>query len=448
MAKRWAALTVLLMASIAPVQSTARTQTIEANQGSILAKRARNFGATEVKANEAPDGGIILGGKLAGAQFALAFPKAWNGDALLFAHGYSTPGTPVEVAANPIADGPGGGVLRDAYQGGLAAGHSAYDKDGLGVETGVRNTKRLRDLLASLGAKRIYIAGDSMGGGITVALLELYPHQFAGGLARCGVVNSWTDLITQLYDMRAAYNVLTSGTPYQLPGNQDVRKSAISSVPPPGSAGDPKAYVWTQLVKVATPVLSLYAAAQKDPTGREARIVRQVAAIGGFEVDPGSLAFPLVTASLGADDMASTAGGQPFGNVGKIYASQTLTGAEAASLNMKIQRVSASKQALAYLTRWHEATGRISVPLVTMHNTIDSLVPYSQETGFAAKVRRAGRSRFLASYGVAPFRAPLPVGGVEAYTHCGFTPEQTRQAWNALRKWTLTGTRPTADAVK
>jgi hypothetical protein len=49
-------------------------------------------------------------------------------------------------------------------------------------------------------------------------------------------------------------------------------------------------------------VLALFAAAKSNPEGREARILRQVAAIGGFEVDPGAIAFPLVTVSLGADD--------------------------------------------------------------------------------------------------------------------------------------------------
>lgn len=435
------------MGALTPSVS-ARAPAVARDAIDSLASRARAAGATDVIVRPAPNGGTNLGGKLGGAQFALTFPANWNGDALLFAHGYSTPGTPVAVAEDPITAGPGGGMMKLAYDDGLAAGHSAYDKDGLGVETGVRNTKRLRDLLIRLGAKRIYASGDSMGGGIVVALLEMYPRAFAGGLARCGVVDSWKTLLQQLYDMRAAYNALTVGTPYQLPGQQDVRRSALSPVPPVGEKTDPKLYGWGQLIKVATPILTLYAAAQKDPDSREARIVRQVGAIGGFEVDPGSLAFPLVTAALGADDMAATAGGQPFGNVGKIYASDTLNAGEAKALNANIQRVAVSPGAMSYLKQWHEATGRISVPLVTIHNTIDSLVPYAQQTAFEAKVRKAGRSRYLTAYGVVPLRAPLPVGGIDAYTHCGFTPEQTKAAWRALRIWTTTGQRPAPDAVK
>ena len=420
---------------------------LTAAQTALVAK-ARAQGATDLVAHPSPAGGVTLVGKLEGDQFAIAVPAVWKGDGLVYAHGYSTPGTPVAVSDDPVGSSTGGGLMRFAYEDGVAVGHSAYDKDGLGVETGTLNTKRLRDFMVKLGARRVYAAGDSMGGGIVVTLLENYPGAFAGGLARCGVVASWKTLLGQLYDMRAAYNVLTAGTPYALAGEQDIRRSALSTTPPADSRMDVKTYGWAQLARIATPVLALFEAAKKAPDGREARILRQVAAIGGFEVDPGSIAFPLVTVTLGADDMAATAGGLPYGNIGKVYASGTMTPAEAAALNRNIQRVAASPKAISYMTRWHEASGRIDDPLVTMHNSIDSLVPYAQETRFAATVSKAGRSQRLVAYAVPPLRAPLPVGSVEAYTHCGFTPMQTKAAWTALHQWVETGKRPAPDAVK
>lgn len=436
-------LPVLLLALAAPGAALAQAPAPDA-----LAAKARAAGATDVTTRPAPDGGVTLGGKIEGDQFAIAFPKDWKGEGLVYAHGYSTPGTPVAVAADPVEANTGGGVLKAAYRDGVAAGHSAYDKDGLGVETGTLNTKRLRDFMVKLGARRVYAAGDSMGGSIVVTLLETYPDAFAGGLARCGVVDSWKTLLGQLYDMRAAYNFLTAGTPYAIPGTTDVRRSAISSAPPAGFTGDAAAYVWSQLGKVAAPVLALYAAAQKDPDGREARIVRQVTAIGGFAVDPGALAFPLVTAALGADDIAATAGGQPWGNIGKVYASNTLTPAEAAALNKGIQRVTADPKALDYLTRWHEASGNFRVPLVTMHNRIDSLVPHEQQTALVETVAKAGHADKLAAYTVPPKRAPLPVGGAEAYTHCGFSEEQTVASWRALHDWVTSGRKPLPSAVR
>jgi len=426
---------------------TAEAGTLTPAQQALVA-RAATLGATDLSTKAAPGGGFVLDGKLGGDQFALAFPGNWSGgEGLVYAHGYSTPGTPVAVSDDPITAKTGGGIMAMAYADGLASGHSAYVKDGLAVESGVKNTKRLRDLLIGLGASRVFAVGDSMGGGIVEALLEIYPGQFAGGLARCGVVDDWSRLLGRLYDMRAAYNVLTKDTPYALPGVQDVTRSALPTSPAPEGT-PPQAYVWSQITKVITPVLALFDAAKQRPDGREARIIRQVAEIGGFEPDPGALAFPLMTAALGADDLASTTGGMAYGNIGKIYGGGSMTTAEAKALNAAIQRVSASPAALAYLKQWHEATGKVSDPLVTMHNKIDSLVPYAQEIGLAAKVKAAGTSAMVAQYGVPPFRAPLPIGGVEAYTHCGFSPEQQKAAWTALHQWVATGQRPAADAVK
>ncbi|MDH7972933.1 hypothetical protein QH494_12140 [Sphingomonas sp. AR_OL41] len=442
---RHAATALWLFAPVIAIAADTPVPAVGAEQAALVS-RARALGATDVVARPAPGGGVLLDGKLEGDQFALGIPAKWNHEGLLYAHGYSTPGTPVAVSDDPVTKGPGNGLLGEAYGQGYAVGHSAYDKAGLGVETGVKNTVRLRDFLSKLGARRTYVMGDSMGGGIVVALLDRYPGSFAGGFARCGVVDSWQTLFGQIIDMRLAYNFLTKDTPYALPGEQDARRNALPTDPP--SPALAQAYLFGQIGKVATPVLALWNAAQKNPNGREARIVSQVAAIGGFERDAASIAFPLVTASLGADDMTATAGGQVYGNIGKVYASPTMTPAEAAALNAGIQRFAAAPAAAAYLKQWHKATGRIGAPLVTIHNSIDSLVPFAQETALGKVVAAAGRSSKLVQFTVAPVRAPLPVGGVEGYTHCGFDKPRTLAAWNALRTWVETGKRPAADAVQ
>ncbi len=437
---------VLALLAPAPQAAARKIAGSAATQPSLL-RQAEALGATEVTVHPAPDGGTRLNGELGGAQFAISIPAGWTGDGLLYAHGYTTPGTPVAVADDPVAKGTK--LLGQAYGEGLAVGHSAYDKDGLGVETGVRNTTRLRDFLTALGGKRVYLLGDSMGGGIVVAALEKHPGKFAGGLARCGVVDSWQTLLGQIVDMRLAYNALTQGTPYALPGEQDVRHDAIDPRPPVGTNdAAAQAYVFGQIAKVGLPPLALWAAAQQDPDGPEARIAHQVTMIGGFDYDAAALAFPLVTAALGADDMAATAGGWVYGNVGKPYSAPGMTAEEEAALNGNIQRVAEAPAATAYLANWHEATGRITVPLVTLHNRIDSLVPYAQEEALAHKVAQAGNAHWLVSYAVPPTRAALPIGGVEGYTHCGFSDAQNSAAWAALRRWAETGDRPAEDLIQ
>jgi pimeloyl-ACP methyl ester carboxylesterase len=437
------------IATTPPAVAAAAQPAVPVDASQALLEKAAAAGATDLTTQSAEDGGIIVDGKIQGNQFALAFPAGWRGgEAMVYAHGYSAPGIPVAVVNDPLVkNAPGAGIMKLAFGEGLAVGHSAYAKEGLSVESGTINTKRLRDLLVKLGASRVYVVGDSMGGSIVVTLLEDYPGAFAGGLARCGVVSSWETLFGQLYDMRASYNFLTRGTPYALPGAQNVTRSALPAIPASQDVS-PQQAVMARTIEVATPVLNLFMAARKNPSGREAQIIRQVAAIGGFAPDPAAVATPLVTAALGADDIAATTGGVPYDNMGKVYESDTMTPEEARALNAGIQRSKADPAALAYVKKWHQTTGLISDPLVTIHNAIDALVPYSQEIGLKKAVDAAGRSQYLAAYTVPPMRAPLPVPGFEGYTHCGFTPDQLKASWDALHDWVRTGRRPAADAVK
>ncbi|MBB6425322.1 S9 family peptidase [Sphingopyxis sp. JAI128] len=439
---------VFLAAPMAAYAEELKPVALTATQ-STLAASAQELGATSLRTFAAPDGGFILAGKLDGDQFSVAFPAKWNRGTLLYVHGYSTPGTPVDVPVDPLAKGTGAnGVLAEAYRDGYAAGHSAYDKAGMGVQTATENTLRLRDFLSKLGAKRFLVAGTSMGGNITLSLIEQNPKAFAGAMSSCGVTDGWETLFGQLIDMRAAYNLLTEGTPYALPGEHDLTRSALPMEPPEGEAATSEAFRWGRIAQMATPVLALAQAAGDNPEGREALILKQIASIGGFEPEPASIAFPLVTVTLGMDDLNRTLGGSIYGNVGKVYTSSEMNAEEAAAFNAKVQRLEADPSAVAKARQWHQATGRFRVPLVTIHNRIDSLVPYAQSEALGRIVKAAGNGKRLVQYTVPGTKAPLPVGGVEGYTHCGFSPEQSAATWEALRTWVETGKRPPADAVR
>lgn len=443
----WSRLTcgVTLAATVAaaPRPACAREETPpfqpSAEQAALL-QRARGLGVTESTSRPAPGGGMILGGKLEGRQFAVAIPAGWKGDALVFAHGYTLPGTPVQVAEDPLSANAGGsGIMRFAYQDGLAAGLSAYDKAGMAVKTGATNTLRLRDFLTALGAQRVYVSGSSMGGNIVIALIEQQPRAFAGAFAQCGVTDGWEKEIGQLTDLRLAYNQLTAGTPYALPGVQDATRSALPIVAAQGQ--NQEVYLQAQAMKLVGPVMALFAAAEKAPDGPEARIIRQVASIGGFEPDIAAFFYPLVTLGLGADDMRATFGGQIYGNQDKIYRSNEMTPAEAEAFNRQVQRFSADPAAVEEARRWRQATGRFQTPLVTIHNRIDSLVPYAQAEGLHRIATASGAADRLLQITAPAVRAPLPIGG-KGYDHCGFTPDQIQTGWRALRSWAETGRRP------
>ena len=366
---------------------------------------------------------------------------------MLFGQGYSTPGSVPGVPSDPLAKDPSNGVLRYAYEQGVAVGIIAFDKAGVATESGVANTLALRDLVSRLGGKQFYMVGGSMGGNVVIAMIEQHPKAFAGAVSMCGVTEGWISLVRQMMEMRAAYNLLAEETSYELPGEKDVTRSALPTVPPEGEARDGQTFRNAQTMRIIMPVVRLFQAAKANPDGPEARIARQVAAIGGFADDPAAVAAPLYSGALGMDDIVATMGGLPAGNIGKTYAPPDMTDDEAARFNQRIQRFEASPAAIAYAQTWHEATGRFLIPLITVHQRIDSLVPYSQSEAFGARVAKAGNDAHLVQYAVSGTKMPIP-GGLEGYAHCGFTPEQNIGAFKVMRTWVQTGARPAPDAVK
>jgi hypothetical protein len=426
---------VLAVGVLAISAALAACATPLAPEQQALVAQAGAAGATDVSGKALDDGGLLLGGRLEGDQFALAIPKNWNHEAVLFAHGYTIPGTPVDVQVNPLAKDPTG-VFRTPYGEGFAVGHSAYDKSGIAVASAVENTHRLRGFVGQLGTTRAYMIGASMGGNIVEATVEVHPQDFAGALAGCGVVDNWNDGIGWQIEVRAAYEYFTRGTKYAVPGNADISRSGLSS-------SSFAALRYLQIYRIAKPILKLFDAAKKNPGGPESRIIDNVVAITHAERDPAMFVLPIGLITLGMDDMTATFGGSVWDNTQKVYHSPRLSDDENAKLNAGIQRIKADPAALDYAKRWHEASGQFQTKLMTVYNTIDSLVPPQlQEAPLKAAVERAGNGANLVQRGVPPVQAPLPLFGTLGYAHCGFSEAQMKSAFDDLRRWVETGARP------
>ena len=407
-----------------------------------FAERAIAQQATDVEVKARDDGGFIVNGRLEGDHFAMAVPANWNGEALVFAHGYSVPGSPIAVSEDPADKDPSGGLMKGAYAQGFAIAHSDFDKAGVGVESAVENTLRLRDFLGRMGVTEAYVAGGSMGGNIVMSIIETQPTAFKGALSGCGLVDNWTDEVGLLIDMRALYAYYTQGTKYALPGEADLNRSALSPIAPNAIGALNEPFRILQMKRIADPIAALFKAARETPGGEEARIIDKIASITGVTAEPASLIVPIMTVSLGMDDMNATFGGGIYDSSVKVYASPLLSTEEAAALNRDIGRVRADPAAVAYADRWYRSTGRFSVPLVAVHNRIDSLVPYSQFEGLIRKTEAAGNADRLLAITVPEITMPLTGTGLDGLAHCGFTPEQLGTAFDALRSWATTGERP------
>lgn len=407
-----------------------------------LVEAASDGGAVDLHAERLDDGGMLLRGTLEGRAFTLAIPWRWNRQAALFAYGYRPPGFPLDIYDNPL-DQDEVGFHRIPYSQGFATGRSAYAKSGMGVQTGVESTYRLKQLVDHLGATRTYLMGASMGGNITVALIEKHPHDFAGAIAWCGAVGGWPQTIAWTVDVRAAYSYFTRGTQYAIGGSTDIAHSALW-VPPDGLplwlALPPMA---VQMKRVVTPIAELFEAAAKNPRGAEQEIIDKVAAVTGTLRDPASFIQAIAVLALGMDDLNQTFGGSLVDNRDKVYASPLLSAEEAAALNAGIGRIGADSSALAYAAQWYQPTGRFKVPLLTVYNEIDPLVrPELHETALHDAAALAGNLERLVQRQVPARREPINGTELEGYVHCGFTPQQVETAWNELRGWAELGHRP------
>lgn len=400
-----------------------------------LAEGAERAGARDIRTSVREDGGLELGGKLDGHQFVLAVPRDWNREAVLFAQGYSVPGTTLKLPDDPMARDVIG-LLKTPYSQGFLVGQSAYAKSGMGVETGATNTLRLKEMLEALGAERFYAIGGSMGGNIVMSMIEHHPDAFAGAIAGCGVTSDWPLEIGWLMDLRAVYNYFTQGTGYQLPGQQSIRASGIR---PSRFAA---LRLW-QMKRLSRPIVALFEAAEANPGGPESRLLDNIAAAGNTERDPASFIVPLLTVTLGQDDLNATFGGFIHDSTTKRFSSPHLSRAQNAALNAGIERVGSDAAAVDYATAWHRTNGHFTAKLISIYNEIDPLVPSRiQEPAMRRAIEAAGNLGRFEQRPLPSMRMPLPMMGVEGYVHCGFKPEQMAEAWNDLRTWVETDVMP------
>ena len=118
----------------------------------------------------------------------MELPARWNGDLLLYSHGYRAPG-----ANNTATVAPSSPDLSDALrvallECGYALAGSAYRSTGWAVQDALDDQVRLVDWFdAQVGRPRhTYAWGNSMGGLTSVLLGERNPRRFTGVLALCG----------------------------------------------------------------------------------------------------------------------------------------------------------------------------------------------------------------------------------------------------------------------
>lgn len=375
---------------------------------------------------------VVEGETGPGSLYAIYVPQRWNGDVVYFMHGILPPQAPVALPSG--TDWDSFVALRDQLGAlGFAVAYSSYSENGLALKDAAQRTHQLRGLVASElkgPPNRSFLVALSLGAASALQLIEQYPKQYDGALLACGMVGGTPRELQYVGDVRALFDYYYPGV---LPG--DVTHVPDGLVPTPAQV-----FALVQPAILANP-LGLFAIASTAQT--------PLAYVPGNVTVPGvsqtTLVTSLVTALwyqlIGIPDVEDrTHGHSPYDNTGRVYTLGTpvvpalapvLAGAIAGS-NAGVQRYTSPPDAQNLLAKYYVPTGDLEIPVITVHNLFDYLVPYFHEPAFGQIVQAAGSSDMLLQ------RA------VPDYGHCSNPAlgSAVLQSFQDLVTWVSTGEKP------
>jgi len=356
----------------------------------------------------------VLQGVHEHAAYTIEVPPNWNGQLVMWAHGYR--GATRVLTVDP----PGFGLRRHLVEQGYAWAASSYYANDYDVQAGVLSTRALASHFAETVGRpsKTFIAGVSMGGHIIARSIEEYPGLYAGALPMCGVLGDH-----ELFDFFLDYQVVA----------QDLADTGSYPLPPD--------YVETVVPQIQRRLgLDGLTPTAPEPANGLGRQFRDIVIDRTGGARPGAAAafaywkdylFGLSSSTPGgtlAQDPARIAT-----NVKTVYRPSTPV-----DVNRTVQRVKPrdpGSRNTARLTQIPAVRGKPSVPVVSLHNLGDLFVPFSMEQRYKEDTARHHRD------GLVVQRAIRSIG------HCEFSPDEVITAWNDLVRWERDGTRPAGDDV-
>ena len=347
-----------------------------------------------------------------GSTYAIFVPKAWNGTTIFYAHGFNDVTDPVALPVKEQTE-----AFRERLGAlGYAVAYSSYSENGYALKDGMQRTHQLRGLFASVAGQpeRSYLVGHSLGGGVALALAEKFGGQYDGVLPMCGVVGGTALQVEYIGHVRALFDFFYPGV---LPGdaitmpeglnlNRDILIPALMAM----RANPTGAIMISQITQTRTP----FTDAGEPITG----ILNAL----GFH-------------ARGINDLLDRTHGQNlFDNSATVYTgSPAVPAATLVSINDPVNgvdRFTATPAAENFLDKYFQPTGKLSIPVLTLHTTRDPAVPIAHETALASIVNAAGTSSLL--------RQRM----INRFGHCTFTMNEMVTAVQDLDAWVRTGIAP------
>jgi len=355
-------------------------------------------------------------GQSDGGAYRIEIPDNWNGELVLWAHGYvanaGAQGSRLRVGLPGVGDG--SPFRAHLISAGFAWAASSYRCNGYVPGQGLLDTIALIDLFKRVypgnAPQRVYLTGVSMGGHVTLLGMQEFPTAFAGGLAMCP---AGPELFDYFAAMSAAAEVVTGVQFHAETLQQDTAKMVEIVGKPPDYTDKGRQLASIEVQMSGGP----------RPFAAEGLATRFLA---NFATSPAALTGSTTPLNRAID----TAHFQ--------YRIDDGLGLSAAALNTAARRKSGDVEMRGPASPYEEVAqfdGRIERPVLTMHGTGDLYVPIFLEQTLKRTVASAGNERLLV-------QRVYRIGA-----HCQFSQPEMTRAFDDLVKWVREGKKPEGDEV-
>jgi hypothetical protein len=356
---------------------------------------------------------VLTGSTDGGAFYMIAVPEPWNGDLVIWNHGFDL--DPVA----PLTDLEDLGPLAPVQLAqGYAVAASSYQQTGWAVFKTKNDLQNLANVFKdSFGPpNQIFLVGASLGGAVTAAAIEqAHVGKVAGALTICGAVGgsrNWDGAL----DLRLIYDAVCGSVP--------------GAFIPGGAEGLPGDFAFSEAelafaVNACTGVLLPPTLRTPEQSDNLARILEAGRIPENFLVrDMGFATFGL---SDLVHDPAKLDGQIGTGNADVVY--------EDGFIEDFIERVSPNPGARNRLARHFTPSGVVGdTRIVSLHTDKDGLVVVENESAYAAVVP--------------PGNLTTAIVVEQVPSHCGFTDAEGVAAWESLRGWVAGAPQPTASDIQ
>jgi len=354
-----------------------------------------------------------ISGKTKGpAYYTISVPDVWNGDLVIWNHGYDF----AEPAPNPDL-----GPLADLQLSeGYAVAASSYQQSQWAV---FKTRKDIRRLIKKFKKEfdepnNIILTGASLGGIASADALERGNlKNVTGAYTICGAM-AGSRVWDGAHDARLTYDAICGDIPAAaISGGATGLPRGIPGIPP------------EQVAAAANECMGLLTPPEFQTPEQQARLVKFLSATG---LPANFIITDMVFATNGLSnlifDHGKLRGKTGVGNIGVQYSDP--------DINATIERVKANRRAAKRLKRNYTPDGDLEdeIKIVSIHTDKDGLVIVENQKEYQDVVE----SQQL-SVGVLVEDVP---------THCGFNVAETVAGWESLRAWLDGGAQPNAAVLQ